>query len=156
MSRAEDSIHLASTPLDVATVLDFVADELAGATDLFIGTTRRYTGERETEKLSYEAYESMAVAEIARIVDDARSRWDVLRCAVHHRTGEVGVGETSVLIAVSSRHRADAFEACRYLIEALKQHVPIWKRELWTDGTSEWVGGGSPHEQGSGSGSDPD
>jgi len=144
MTRPVDSIVLTGQPLDIGAAIESVADERSGATDVFVGTTRRFTGDRETVTLSYEAHEPMAEAEIRRILAEARDRWDILRCAVHHRTGTVAVKEASVVIAVSTRHRAEAFEACRFLIDSLKDRVPIWKRESWTDGTSEWVGGDEP------------
>ncbi len=144
MTQPADTISLHPEPLDLASALDAVADERSGATNVFVGTTRRYTGGRETESLTYEAYEPMAVAEIGRIVEEARSRWDILHCAVQHRLGIVGNGEASIVIAVSTRHRSDAFEACRFLIDMIKQRVPIWKRESWSDGTSEWIGGERP------------
>ena len=144
MTGPADSIVLTAEPLDVGAAIGAVADERSGATDVFVGTTRRFTDDRETATLSYEAYEPMGEAAIVRIVAEARARWEILRCAVHHRTGTVAVGEASVVIAVSTRHRADAFDACRFLIDTLKDRVPIWKRESWTDGTSEWVGGEEP------------
>lgn len=144
MADIPDSIQLSGRPLDIGAAWAALRDERAGAVDLFIGTTRRFTGDRETKHLVYEAYEAMVVAEVRRIVARARERWDILRCVVHHRTGTVAVGEASVVIGVATRHRAEAFEACRYLIDTLKTDVPIWKQESWVDGSTEWVQGGTP------------
>jgi molybdopterin synthase catalytic subunit len=144
MHEDVDSILLGADPLDLAAAWEAAADDRAGAVDLFIGTTRRFTAGRETLRLEYEAFGSMALSEMRRIVMDARSRWEILRCVVHHRIGTVAVGEPSVIIAVSAGHRAEAFEACRFLIDTLKREVPIWKRESFADGTSEWVGGEAP------------
>lgn len=133
------SLLITDQPLSVRDAVDFVGDDTAGAIDVFIGTTRRFTAGRETVRLSYEAYEEMAVAEMKRLAVECSAAWDVARIAIHHRTGVVGVGEASVVIAVSSAHRDAAFEACRFLIDRLKVDVPIWKRESFLDGTEEWV-----------------
>lgn len=133
------SIRLTNEPLSVADAVEFVRDEAAGAVDLFIGTTRRYTAGRETSSLSYEAYDEMAHAEMHRLAMECAAAWPIVRIAFHHRTGTVAVGEASVVIAVSSAHRDAAFEACRFLIERLKVDVPIWKRESFSDGADEWV-----------------
>ncbi|MEM1053983.1 MAG: molybdenum cofactor biosynthesis protein MoaE [Bacteroidota bacterium] len=110
-----------------------------GGTCLFLGTTRRWTGEDETPTLHYEAYREMAEAEVARLAEVARERWDLVRVVVVHRLGAVASGEASVLCAASSAHRAPAFEACRWLIDTLKSDVPIWKQEARADGTTAWV-----------------
>lgn len=126
-------------PLVPQDVLALVGHPDHGAALLFAGTTREMTAGQRTLTLEYEAYEPMALAALARIGDEIESRWPGTLCAIHHRIGRVGVGETSVLIAVSSPHRAGGYEASRYAIERLKQTVPIWKRELYEDG-SEWKG----------------
>jgi molybdopterin synthase catalytic subunit len=125
--------------LDPSEALGHVQDDRAGAIHLFVGTTRRWTEERETRRLRYDAYPDMALQQMERLLEEAGRRWTVLRGAIIHRTGIVEVGETSVLIAVATQHRAAAFEACRYLIDTLKEDVPIWKKEEYVDGTSEWV-----------------
>ncbi|MDO3679582.1 molybdopterin converting factor subunit 1 [Paenibacillus ehimensis] len=114
-----------------------------GATLAFVGTTREFTHGKRTTMLEYEAYEPMALKTMRQIGDELSSRWPGTRLAITHRLGTVPVGETSVVIAVSSPHRDAAYEASRYAIERLKQIVPIWKKEIWEDG-SEWKG----HQQG--------
>ena len=130
---------IGSGPIDVAAVLQSVQSPLAGATVLFLGTTREVTGDRRTESLDYEAYGDMAEKKMAELEAEARRRWPLVGCAVVHRVGHVAVGEASVAIAVSSPHREDAFAAGKWLIDTLKQVVPIWKKENWADGRSQWV-----------------
>ncbi|QAY65084.1 molybdenum cofactor biosynthesis protein [Paenibacillus protaetiae] len=110
-----------------------------GASIAFVGTTREWTAGKRTLRLSYEAYEPMAVRTMEQIGEEIAERWPGALCAITHRLGEVGIAETSVVIAVSAPHRAACYEASRYAIERLKQIVPIWKKEIWEDG-SEWVG----------------
>jgi len=129
-------------PLDVAAIAAYLPTPLVGGIDLFIGTTRQWTGSRETVTLSYECYPGMALKEMARIARAAQDRWKLERVALHHRLGPVPAGEASVILAAGSAHRADAFEACRFLIDTLKKDVPIWKKEHFADGTEEWVQGG--------------
>lgn len=120
----------------------FVTHADAGAIDVFLGTTRselhRETGQ-PLEALDYEAYAEMALPQLHTLAAAARSQWPVLKLAVLHRTGRVAVGEPSVLIAVSTPHRAEAFAACQFLITALKADVAIWKKEVWADGSGTWV-----------------
>jgi molybdopterin synthase catalytic subunit len=97
------------------------------------------TGQRRTRSLEYEAYTEMARAKLAELDQQARNRWSLVECAVVHRLGHLDVGEVSVAIAVSSAHREPAFEAGKWLIDRIKQIVPIWKKENWADGTWEWV-----------------
>jgi molybdopterin synthase catalytic subunit len=120
---------LSAVPLDLAVVGEFLQDERAGGTCVFVGTTRRWTGEKETTSLAYEAYEPMAEAELDRLVAHARERWDVVRIAVLHRTGEVPPTQPSVVVGVACPHRVEAFEAARWLIDTLKTDVPIWKTD---------------------------
>ena len=142
-SRTSDLwIRIVDVPLDVAYVADFLRTEEAGGIDIFLGTTRRWTGERETTQLEYESYAPMAVEEMQRIADEARNRWPILKACLHHREGPVPLKEISVIIGVSTPHRSEAFDACRYLIDELKSRVPIWKRERYSNGETEWVGGG--------------
>lgn len=135
-------ILLTDRPLDTAAAADFLRDERAGGIDLFLGTTRRWTRGRETEELEYEAYESMAIEEMKRLAAQANERWPLSKVVVHHRFGMVAVTQSSVIVGASSPHRADAFEATRFLIDTLKQEVPIWKRERYADGETEWIEGG--------------
>lgn len=110
-----------------------------GAAIAFVGTTREWTHGQRTVRLEYEAYAPMAVATMKQIGDEIAERWQGAKCAISHRIGVVGLAETSVVIAVSSPHRESCYEASRYAIERLKQIVPIWKKEIWEDG-SEWKG----------------
>ncbi len=110
-----------------------------GGVVLFLGTVRDLTGDEVTEALDYEAYPGMAEKKLAEIEREARARWPVGEIALVHRLGRLGVGEVSVAVAVSCPHRAEAFEACRWAIDRLKQIVPIWKRENRPGGAAEWV-----------------
>jgi molybdopterin synthase catalytic subunit len=132
-------VHLTHEPIDPAAVLAHVASNRVGAVVLFLGATREFTGERRTESLHYDCYPAMAERKMAELEGDARTRWPIVECAIVHRLGRVGLGETSVAIAVSSPHRRDAFEAGQWLIDRLKEVVPIWKQEHWADGATEWV-----------------
>jgi molybdopterin synthase catalytic subunit len=106
---------------------------------LFLGITRQFTAGRETAELAYEAYHEMAESELAKLEASARERWPLVECVIAHRLGVVPLAEPSVAIAASSPHRQDAFEAARWLIDTLKESVPIWKQERWTTGAAEWV-----------------
>ncbi len=134
---------LTNVPLPVGEAAGWLAAPEAGGLALFVGTTRRWTdgdeGRRETDRLSYEAYAPMALAELDRLAAEAAERWPVARCCLWHRTGDVPVAEASVVVGVATPHRAEAFAACRWLIDTLKEHVPIWKRESFADGTASWV-----------------
>ena len=134
-------VGITAEPLDVCAATRFLVTAEAGAHCLFVGSTRRTTDGRTTASLYYEAYEEMALAEIESLVVQANTSWPLLRVWIQHRTGSVPVGEPSVVIGVASGHRDAAFEAGRFLIDSLKASVPIWKRETFTDGTREWVGG---------------
>ncbi len=106
---------------------------------LFLGTVREMTNGRRTTALDYEAFVPMAESQLAAIEAEAHQRWSLDRVAIVHRVGRLELGEISMAVAVSSPHRAQAFEAARYLIDTIKESVPIWKKENWHDGTSEWV-----------------
>lgn len=136
-----DWVKLTLDPLDVAAAAGFVATAEAGGIDLFLGTTRAETNPagQELEALDYEAYAEMALGQMLELTRRVRNRWPVVKSVLHHRIGRVAVTEPSVIIAVATPHRADAFEACRWLIDALKKDVAIWKREAWADGTATWV-----------------
>lgn len=137
-------IALTHQTIDTAALLAGVGSPLAGAVVVFVGTTREFTGERQTESLSYECYAEMAEKTLQQLEADARRRWPLVDCAIVHRLGPVAIGEASVAIAVSSAHRRVAFEAGQWLIDTLKEIVPIWKQEHWADGTTEWVHPGLP------------
>jgi len=132
-------IELITGPIDAQNVLAQVASPEAGAVVLFLGTTRQYTAGRETASLDYECFHDMALAKLAELEAEARTRWPIVHCAIVHRTGHVAIGEASVAVAVSTAHRAAAFEAGQWLIDRLKVIVPIWKKENWSDGSSQWV-----------------
>jgi molybdopterin synthase catalytic subunit len=133
-------VRLTSSPIRIQEVLESVRTPESGGTDIFVGTTRNQSKGRAVSTLEYEAYEPMALKIMERTVQEARHRWPLQKVSVVHRLGRVDVGEPSVVIAVSSAHRKEAFEACRFLIDRLKQDAPIWKREYFADGTVEWSG----------------
>ena len=137
--RREGHYMLTSEPLDVASVTALVIAPNNGAALAFVGTTREWTDGQRTVKLEYEAYAPMALRTMKQIGDEIESRWPGTLTAIAHRTGAVGIAEISVVIAVSSPRRDGCYEASRYAIERLKQIVPIWKKEIWEDG-SEWKG----------------
>ncbi len=132
-------IQLTDQPIDSASLLAQAHSPDAGAVVLFLGTTRRLTNGRETRTLFYDAYEEMARKELANLEAEARERWALSNCTIVHRLGEVPLGESSVAIVAASAHRRAAFEAGQWLIDALKERVPIWKQEHWADGTTDWV-----------------
>jgi molybdopterin synthase catalytic subunit len=132
-------IQLTTDKIDVARLLTQVGSRAAGAVVLFLGTVREITAARRTVSLEYECYEAMAQAKLAELEAEARRRWPIVECALVHRTGPLDLGEVSVAVAVSSPHRQEAFEAAKWLIDTLKQTVPIWKKENWADGTSQWI-----------------
>ncbi len=132
-------ITLTDQTIDVAAVIASVQDPAAGGTDIFIGTTRGTGDSRKVVHLEYEAYTPMAITTMEALADEARARWTLSHVSMVHRIGVVPVGEASVVIAVSAPHRAEAFSACRFLIDALKERVPIWKKEWYDDG-AEWIG----------------
>ena len=137
-------IELTQDTIDTDAVLESVASTKAGAVVLFLGTTREFTAGRQTASLDYESYGEMAQRKMAELEAEARQRWSLIEVTLVHRLGHVGLGEASVAIAVSSPHRGDAFTAGQWLIDTLKEIVPIWKKENWSDGTSEWVHPGMP------------
>ena len=136
-----DWVQLHSEPIAVGPVVEFVTDPMAGGIAVFLGTTRAEDSQRgeALAALEYEAYEEMALRQLQELAVKAREQWPILRLCILHRTGRVAVGEQSVVIAVSTPHRAEAFAACRWLIDALKAEAAIWKKELWTDGSGSWV-----------------
>ncbi len=132
-------VDITTQPIDTQALLRHVASNDAGAVVLFLGTTREHTAGRRTASLDYECYPQMARDKLTELVAEARRRWPLEGCAVVHRVGHVPLGEASVAVAVSTPHRRAAFEAGQWLIDTLKQVVPIWKKENWADGNSEWV-----------------
>ncbi len=136
------AFRLSDEPLSLDEAVREVRRDDAGAIATFIGTTRAHARGREVVRLEYEAFEGMAETTMAAIADELRARYALLEVAIHHRVGVVGIGETSVVIAISSAHRADALAACREAIDALKTRVPLWKKEIYVGG-EEWIGQGS-------------
>ena len=131
--------RLTSEPIDVATLIRDVTADDRGAVSLFLGTVRNSNEGRDVNGIDYSAYDAMAVAEMNRIVDEATQRFEDVAILLIHRTGTLRVGDVSVAIACAHAHRSPALDANRYVIEQLKRRVPIWKREHYLDGTSEWV-----------------
>jgi molybdopterin synthase catalytic subunit len=131
--------RLTSQPIDVAALLRAVSGDERGAVSIFLGTVRNSNEGRSVNGIDYSAYEAMAVAEMNRIVDEALTRFSGVAIALEHRLGTLMVGDVSVAIVCAHAHRAPALDANRYVIEELKRRVPIWKREHYLDGTSEWV-----------------
>jgi len=141
-----ERIALSPDPIDVATALaDIYADD-AGGVCVFLGTTRSETSPdgRPLAALQYEAYEALALKQFQNLVAEAESKFPIRKTILLHRIGRVDVGQPSVLIAVATPHRAESFEACRWLIDNLKTVASIWKKELWDDGQTSWVAGTVP------------
>jgi molybdopterin synthase catalytic subunit len=132
-------IRLTRAPIDYHAFGEQVRRPDCGAVVLFLGTVRDLTGERVTVALDYEAYPAMAEKKLAEIEADTRRQWPIGDIIIEHRLGHLAVSDISVAVAVSCPHRAQAFEACHHAIDRLKELVPIWKKENWADGSSEWV-----------------
>jgi molybdopterin synthase catalytic subunit len=132
-------IEITAGPIDAAALTERVRSPRAGAVCTFLGTVRELTGARRTTSLDYEAYPDMALKKLAELEAQARRRWPIIEAALVHRVGHLDLGEISVVVAVSCPHRQQAFEACQWLIDTLKEVVPIWKKETWADGSEEWV-----------------
>ena len=131
-------IKITEKPIDIQRVINTASSLGAGAVNVFVGTVRNNAHGKNVLWLEYEAYESMAVSEIRKIIDEASHRWPLLGWAVSHRVGTLKPGEVSVVVAVSSPHRQQAFEACQFIIDTLKEKAPIFKKEIFEDG-EEWV-----------------
>ena len=137
-------IAIGREPIDVAALQAAVADSGAGGVVTFVGMTRRENAGRIVIRLEYEAYEPMALQEMRKIAEEAARHFRITRIAIRHRIGVVEIGESSVAIAVSAPHRGDAFDACRFAIDRLKEVVPIWKKEHF-DGGKVWIGSQTSH-----------
>lgn len=131
-------IEIHTEPLNVQSCIDWVMSPDSGGIDVFIGTVRNATKGRVVLKLEFEAYKPMAIKEMQKVSQQTLERWPVQKVLIHHRIGTLQIGEVPVIIAVSAAHRDAAFEACRYIIDTLKQTVPIWKKEFFEDG-EVWV-----------------
>ncbi|QHA91546.1 molybdenum cofactor biosynthesis protein MoaE [Bacillus sp. N1-1] len=130
---------ITSEEIDVNQVITSVIRPEAGAINTFIGTVREFTGEKQTVSLQYEAYPSMAEKQLKRIGIEIREQWPDVQTSIVHRIGKLAISDVAVVIAVASPHRAESYDASRYAIERIKEIVPIWKKEYWTDG-EEWIG----------------
>ena len=137
------SITVTEKPLNPDAVSDVVRQNTNGAVITFCGTTRSVTLDREVRYLEYEAYRPMAVKKLTEVADEMRNKWDV-DVAIAHRLGRIEIGEVSLIVAVGSKHRSDAFAACQYSVDRIKTTVPIWKKEFFIGG-EVWVE--SPEDQ---------
>ncbi len=134
-------VRITTDPLDIDEAVAFVADPAAGGTCIFLGTVRDRSDAGEVTGLTYEAWEEFGLERLERLGGELLGAWPIRKVAILHRTGDLGVGEVSVVVACSASHRAEAFEACRRGIERLKEDVPIWKKEHLIVGESHWVMG---------------
>ena len=134
-------VRVTAETLSVEEALAFVADPGAGGTCVFVGTVRDSSDAGDVTGLRYEAWDELAVQRLEELAAEMLDKWPLRKVAILHRTGDLAVGEASVVIACSAPHRADAFDACRHGIERLKQDVPIWKKEALVSGESHWVMG---------------
>lgn len=130
-----------TAPIDPCAFLGEIAAASDGAVLLFLGVVRNHNDGRAVEYLDYQAYPPMAESVLREIADEAERRWETGEISVTHRYGRLAIGEVSVAIAIAAPHRGDAYDASRYIIEELKKRVPIWKREGYVDGESEWLRG---------------
>ena len=142
------SIHasVSSTTLNIQDAYDFVSDPAYGAVDVFIGSVRNHHEGQSVTGLTYDVHEALAQQTFMDISNEAQQRWSDIKIYVSHYKGQLEIGGISVLIAVGSAHRAESFEVCRYIIEELKKRSPIWKKEHYIDGKSDWLPGHSLRE----------
>jgi molybdopterin synthase catalytic subunit len=132
-------IEITDKPIDINKVLAATSHRGAGAVNLFIGNIRDTANNKKVVKLEYEAYEPMVIGEIQKVMNEATKQWGLLGWAMSHRIGTLEPGETAVVVAVSSKHRKESFEACQFIMNELKKKVPIFKKEIFEDG-EEWIG----------------
>lgn len=138
--------RLTVDPIDPSVHLREVGDPGHGAIVLFLGTVRGTNQGRSVEWIDYHAFEPMARSLLEAVLEEASDQFGIERAAVVHRLGKIGVGEISIALALSSPHRAEAFEAVRWMMDRIKRTVPIWKKESFEDGGSDWVAGADPRE----------
>ena len=131
-------IQIKDHPLDTEECVRLVESPSAGGTVLFVGTVREQTKGKAVVRLEFEAYRPMAIKEMRKIAEEVQRRWQTDKMVIHHRVGNLEIGEVAVIIAVATPHRKAAFAACEYAIDTLKETVPIWKKEIFTDG-EVWV-----------------
>lgn len=135
---------ITAEPISAESVLPLVDDEKHGAALIFLGVVRNHNEGRDVSAVHYEAYQQMAQQTLEQIVGEAVQRVGEARAAAVHRIGELAIGEVSIAIAVSTPHRAQAFEACRYIIEEVKKRLTVWKQERYVSGEAEWLDGEVP------------
>ena len=135
-----DFAELTNNPLDIGAIARRCVPPECGATVTLDGYVRQFTRGRETLYLEYEAYEPMALTEMAKLIEQAKKEFEVSNVGIVHRLGKLDIGETSVVVSVAAPHRKAAFAACEWLIRELKRTVPIWKKEVYADG-EEWIEG---------------
>ncbi|MEN8250074.1 MAG: molybdenum cofactor biosynthesis protein MoaE [Bacteroidota bacterium] len=133
-----EEVKITERQLNTSEIISMVESDNSGSINVFIGTVRNYTKGKEVIRLEFEAYESMAIKEMQKIIDEVKKRWPINHIVIHHRVGALNIGDIPVVIAVSTPHRKDGFEACQFAIDTLKETVPIWKKEIFEDG-EEWV-----------------
>jgi molybdopterin synthase catalytic subunit len=131
-------ITITDQTIDVQAVIAAAESERAGAIDVFIGTVRNHNNAKAVLRLEYETYDAMAVKKMQELAAEAARRWPLEKVAMVHRKGVLQIGDVAVVVAVATPHRADSFEACQWLIDTLKQVVPIWKKEIYENG-EEWL-----------------
>lgn len=150
MSSTVSRAQITTDAIDPQALLARVDDPSSGAVILFLGVVRNHNEGRDVEAMRYDAYDEMAQGTLDEILTEAEERYGVEHLVAVHRVGELGIGDVSVAIAVSSAHRGNAYEASRYVIEEIKVRLPVWKKERFVDGTSEWVAGKKPEVSGEG------
>ncbi len=132
------NFKISAESLDTQAIIRLAESAQAGAVAVFIGTVRNKTKHKKVISLEYEAYEEMAIKKMEEIAQKAQQKWPIQALAIHHRVGKLAIGEAAVVVAVSTPHRRESFEACQFLIDTLKEVVPIWKKEIHEDG-EVWV-----------------
>ena len=140
-------IHITKEPINISQMIADCEDRSAGATVLFTGSVRDHNGEKGVSGIYYEAYEEMARNTLAEIENEVIKNWNIRKFIAIHRIGSLKVNEISVAIAVTTKHRYDAFEACKYAIDNIKTRTPIWKKELFESGCSTWKEGVVPSRE---------
>ncbi len=146
-NNSVDNFAIAFSPLSIDRAYELADDGANGAIVLFSGMVRNQTDGQPVVALEYQAYEPMAAQVFKQIAAEIRTRWpDITHVIIHHRTGKLTIGEISVLVAIGSPHRSEAFAACQYAIDTLKHNAPIWKKEHWKDGSTSWVSIGACEE----------
>ncbi len=140
-ANGDEHIRLSITeqPIDYTALTESVRSNLCGSVVLFLGTVREITGDKKTSSLEYEAYEEMALIELRRLIEIAMQKWPIEKVSITHRVGHLELGEIAVGIAISTPHRKEGFDAAQHLMSQIKETVPIWKKENWADGSTDWV-----------------